>query len=194
MISRRFLEDTAAGRIHREVEKRFHQGMGKVELNMVFVPFSENTTTQEWKHSCRTLFFHLSLHIRNYLQEITLLQTRWQIQSQPVSLSCWVFSFPCQGVEHEANKSALERKKKLAQRSCFIIFLLLFSNSQCGNIRLSLESIIVTGCVGTTNTIWGQVTVNPILSVISGSASFSSQKQTKGAPLIFHWWSSKEAL
>lgn len=117
-----------------------------------------------------------------------------KIQSQPIVLSCWVFSFPCQGVEHEANKSALERKKKISQRSCFIIFLLLFSNSQCGNIRRSLESIIVTGCVGTTNTIWGQVTVNPILSVISGSASFSSQKQTKGAPLIFHWWSSKEAL
>lgn len=47
MISRRFLENTAAGRIRREVEERFHQGMGKVELNMKFLSLSDNTTTQE---------------------------------------------------------------------------------------------------------------------------------------------------
>lgn len=47
VISRRFLENTAAGGIHREVEERFHQGMGKVELSMVFVPLSDYTTTQE---------------------------------------------------------------------------------------------------------------------------------------------------
>jgi len=37
----------------------------------------------------------------------------------------------------------LPQKKKLAWRSCFMIFLLLFYNSQCGNIRLSLESILL---------------------------------------------------
>lgn len=51
------------------------------------------------------------------------------------------FFSPLWGVEHGANKFASE--KKLAWRSCFIIFLLLFCNSQCGNIRLSLESILL---------------------------------------------------
>lgn len=58
--------------------------------------------------------------------------------SQPVFFSYQSFLFlPCQGDKHETNKFASEKKKKviLAWRSCFIIFLLLFCNSQCGNIR-----------------------------------------------------------
>lgn len=47
VISRRLLEDAAARGIAEKVEERFGQGVGKVELNMVFVPLSDNTTTQE---------------------------------------------------------------------------------------------------------------------------------------------------
>lgn len=61
-------------------------------------------------------------------------------------------------------------------------------------LPLKFRKHIVTGCVGTTNTIWGQVTVNPILSVISGSAPFSSRKQTKEGPLIFHLRRTKKTL
>ena len=47
VISRRLLEDAAAGETAEKVEERFCQGMGKVELNVVFVPLSDNTTVQE---------------------------------------------------------------------------------------------------------------------------------------------------
>lgn len=47
MISRRLLEDGAAGGITEMVEERFCQEMGKVELNMVLVRLSDNTTIKE---------------------------------------------------------------------------------------------------------------------------------------------------
>jgi len=43
----RLLEDAAAGGIAEKMEERFGQGMGNVELNMVFVPLSNNTEKQK---------------------------------------------------------------------------------------------------------------------------------------------------
>lgn len=94
MISRRFLEDTAAGRIHREVGERFHQGMGKVELNMDFfcprqiiLPRrSEKIAVEIWFSTCPCtsgIICRKSSYSRH----------AGKIQLQPISLSCWVFLF-----------------------------------------------------------------------------------------------------